>query len=185
VVLGIRPNRAETGYGYIEAGNAFSGNALRVLRFTEKPDAEKASAFVLREIISGIVGCSCGVRARWPMPCASIFPRPLPCWNNRRRFRHPKLCGDLPQALSQMREHQRRLRRAGTASAKGEQASNLFCLPADFGWNDLGSWTALHEHHIAKNHPLDDNVVTSAGLFFLNACGNYVHAPGKFVAAWA
>ena len=28
-------------------------------------------------------------------------------------------------------------------SAKGEQNSNLFCLPADFGWNDLGSWTAL------------------------------------------
>ena len=46
VVLGIRPNRAETGYGYIEAGSGFSGDALRVRRFTEKPDAEKAAAFV-------------------------------------------------------------------------------------------------------------------------------------------
>jgi mannose-1-phosphate guanylyltransferase len=46
VVLGIRPNRAETGYGYIEAGGAFSRDALRVRRFTEKPDAEKAAAFV-------------------------------------------------------------------------------------------------------------------------------------------
>ena len=40
VVLGIQPNRAETGYGYIEAGSAFDGDALRVRRFTEKPDAE-------------------------------------------------------------------------------------------------------------------------------------------------
>src|SRR6202043_874674 len=46
VVLGIRPNRAETGYGYIEAGGLFGGDALRVRRFTEKPDAEAAAAFV-------------------------------------------------------------------------------------------------------------------------------------------
>ena len=31
-------------------------------------------------------------------------------------------------------------------SAKGEVRSNIFCLPADFGWNDLGSWASLHEH---------------------------------------
>jgi len=51
VVLGIRPNRAETGYGYIEAGSASGGGALRVRRFTEKPDAEKAAAFVAAGII--------------------------------------------------------------------------------------------------------------------------------------
>ncbi len=45
VVLGIRPNRAETGYGYIEAGATLQEDALRVRRFTEKPDAEKAAAF--------------------------------------------------------------------------------------------------------------------------------------------
>ena len=46
MVLGIRPNRAETGYGYIEAGSAAHGDALRVRRFTEKPDAKKAAEFV-------------------------------------------------------------------------------------------------------------------------------------------
>src|SRR5271154_6890534 len=45
VVLGIQPNRAETGYGYIEAGVA-SGPALRVRRFPEKPDAKRAADFV-------------------------------------------------------------------------------------------------------------------------------------------
>src|ERR1700757_3744883 len=64
-------------------------------------------------------------------------------------------------------------------SAKGEQASNLFCLPADFGWNDLGSWTALHEHLSAKNPAEDRNVIASRGSFTLNARGNYIHAPGK------
>ena len=38
-------------------------------------------------------------------------------------------------------------------SAKGEEESRIFCLPSDFGWNDLGSWTALHEHHVPKRKP--------------------------------
>jgi mannose-1-phosphate guanylyltransferase len=67
-------------------------------------------------------------------------------------------------------------------SAKGEQASNIFCLRADFGWNDLGSWTALHEHHAAQRPSADGNLISGQGIFTLNASGNYVHAPGKFVA---
>jgi mannose-1-phosphate guanylyltransferase len=68
-------------------------------------------------------------------------------------------------------------------SAKGEQASNIFCLPADFGWNDLGSWTALHEHRMAKSSSPEGNLVAGSGVFLLNAAGNYIHAPDKFVAA--
>jgi mannose-1-phosphate guanylyltransferase len=68
-------------------------------------------------------------------------------------------------------------------SAKGEPGGNMFCLPAEFGWNDLGSWTALHEHHTAKRRPRENNLIACSGHFVLNAQGNYVHAPGKFVAA--
>src|SRR5215472_18943665 len=46
VVLGIKPTRAETGYGYIEAGAACDGGALRVRRFTEKPDSARATQFL-------------------------------------------------------------------------------------------------------------------------------------------
>ena len=67
-------------------------------------------------------------------------------------------------------------------SAKGESKSNIFCLPANFGWNDLGSWTALHEHHAAKRPTEDGNQISGHGIFTLNAEGNYIHAPGKFVA---
>ena len=33
-------------------------------------------------------------------------------------------------------------------SAKGEHHSHLYCIPAQFGWSDLGSWTALHEYQV-------------------------------------
>ncbi len=138
----------------------------------------------LREIISGTVGCFCGVPARSPMPCANIFQRPLRCWkklpllsarrSSPRTFRrlYPK-CENISVDYAVLEPR----------SAKGEQAGNIFCLPADFGWNDLGSWTALHEHHTAKSSPPEGNLINGAGIFVLNAHGNYIHAPGKFVAA--
>ena len=67
-------------------------------------------------------------------------------------------------------------------SAKGEQDSKIFCLRADFGWNDLGSWTALHEHGSAKDPAADGNLISAQGIFTADANRNYVHAPGKFVA---
>src|SRR4029079_4030960 len=46
VVLGIRPTRAETGYGYIEAGGKAPNGSLCVRRFTENPNTERAAAFL-------------------------------------------------------------------------------------------------------------------------------------------
>jgi mannose-1-phosphate guanylyltransferase len=69
-------------------------------------------------------------------------------------------------------------------SAKGEHRSNLYCLPADFGWNDLGSWAALYEHQIENGSNVDEhaNVTDSSGNVVIGARGNYVYAPAKFVA---
>src|SRR4029077_4033857 len=67
-------------------------------------------------------------------------------------------------------------------SAKGEAQSRIFCLPSDFGWNDLGSWTALHEHHVAKAKRDSGSPVPTSGRFTLNAQNNYVHVLDKFVA---
>ncbi|HEU4415454.1 MAG TPA: mannose-1-phosphate guanyltransferase, partial [Candidatus Angelobacter sp.] len=67
-------------------------------------------------------------------------------------------------------------------SAKGEHSSNLFCLRADFGWNDLGSWAALYEHHALSHKDDAKNVVEGKGLYAAGATGNYIYAPKKFVA---
>ncbi len=68
-------------------------------------------------------------------------------------------------------------------SAKGEHHSNLYCLPAKFGWSDLGSWTALHEYQVEqKAADVAENVVQSAGTVVIGAKGNYVYSPDKMVA---
>ena len=183
VVLGIRPNRAETGYGYVEVGNGFRGDSLRVRRFTEKPDPEKASAFVAAGNYfwnSGIFLWSARTLAsalREYLPkSASLLEEIAGAFGTNKfaatfRKLYPK-CDNISIDYAVLEPR----------SARGEQEGNIFCLPADLGWNDLGSWTALHEHHSARDNPAEDNIIRGDGVFVLNARGNYVHAPGKFVA---
>jgi mannose-1-phosphate guanylyltransferase len=182
VVLGIRPTRPETGYGYIEVGEKSANGVLRVKRFTEKPNLDRAHEFVeagnylwnsgifiwsartltdaLREHLSETapyleqIAAAFGTRS-----FAGVFRRLYPKCENI----------SVDYAVLEPR------------SAKGEHASNLFCIPADFGWNDLGSWAALYEYH-AERQGSQGNVIHGSASFVLEADGNYVHAPKQFVA---
>lgn len=184
VVLGIRPTRPETGYGYIEAGPAAPDGSLCVRRFTEKPDLTKAKQFLEAGNYfwnSGMFLWRAETLAnalREHLPnTAAILEKIAAAYGTRRfaatfRKLYPK-CENISVDYALLEPR----------SAKGEGASHIFCLSSDFGWNDLGSWTALHEHHVAKTKPADENLVNAAGSFSLNAENNYVYAPGKFVAA--
>ena len=183
VVLGIRPNRPETGYGYVEVGSAREGEAMRVRRFTEKPDAKRAAEFVAAGNYfwnSGMFLWSARTLAdalREHLPKTALLLEEIATAFGTRKFAatfrklYPK-CENISVDYAVLEPR----------SAKGEQAGNIFCLPVDFGWNDLGSWTALHEHHTAKSNPPEGNLVAGSGMFLLNASGNYVYAPGKFIA---
>jgi mannose-1-phosphate guanylyltransferase len=184
VVLGIRPTRAETGYGYIEAGSSFRGDALRVRRFTEKPEVSRAAEFVQAGNYfwnSGMFLWSARTLSNALLEhlpkTASLLQRIAATFGTRKfdatlSRLYPK-CENISVDYAVLEPR----------SAKGEQDSHIVCLPADFGWNDLGSWTALHEHHVGKHQPQGDNLISSKGAFTQQAQGNYIHAPGKFVAA--
>jgi mannose-1-phosphate guanylyltransferase len=182
-VLGIEPSRAETGYGYIEAGSLSAGNARHVRRFTEKPNAERAAEFLRTGNFywnSGMFLWSARTLAKAlveHLPKTAALLEKIAADYGTKKFPgtfrklYPK-CENISVDYAILEPR----------SAKGEQESNIFCLRADFGWNDLGSWTALHEHHVAKSTPPDGNLISAQSIFTLNASGNYVHAPGKFVA---
>jgi mannose-1-phosphate guanylyltransferase len=184
VVMGIQPTRSETGYGYIETGDQLDPELFRVRRFTEKPNQEKAEEFfaagnyywnsgmfvwsartltnALREHFSETAPYLEKIAAAWgssdfAAKFADLYPR---CENI-----------SIDYAVLEPR------------SAKGEHSSNLLCLRADFGWNDLGSWAALYEHQALLKKSDDHNVVEGKALYAIDATGNYIYAPDKFVAA--
>lgn len=184
VVLGIRPTRAETGYGYIEAGGLFQEDALRVRRFTEKPNADTAAEFVA----AGNYFWNSGMFLWSAQTLADALHEHLPktaalLEEIAGAYGTSKFAGIFRKVYPKCENISVDYAVLEPRSAKGEQEGNIFCLPADFGWNDLGSWTALHEHHVAKSTPPEGNQISASETFLLNSRGNYIHAPGKFVAA--
>jgi mannose-1-phosphate guanylyltransferase len=188
VVLGVRPTRPETGYGYIEVDSHRSGAPdphapLPVRRFTEKPDLATARQFVSAGNYfwnSGMFLWRADTLAnalREHLPNTAVLLEKIAAAYGTRKFAetfrklYPKSENiSIDYAVLE------------PLSAKGEAQSRIFCLPSDFGWNDLGSWASLHEHQAAKSKSGDGSPVSASGSFALNAKNNYVHAPGKFVA---
>ncbi|HET7347817.1 MAG TPA: mannose-1-phosphate guanylyltransferase [Acidobacteriaceae bacterium] len=184
VVLGIEPTRPETGYGYIETGGEVEAGVLRVRRFTEKPNLEKAEEFVAAGNFywnSGMFVWSATTLAnavREYLPeTAPLLEEIAAAWGApefERVFRelYPK-CENISVDYAVLEPR----------SAKGELRSHLYCLPARFGWSDLGSWTALHEYQVEHNGAdPNGNVTEAAGTVVMNARNNYVFSPKRTVA---
>ncbi len=184
VVLGIRPTRAETGYGYIEADLSIEHDACRVRRFTEKPDAGRAAKFVAAGNYFWNSGMFLWSARTLANALREHLPKTAPLLEKiASTFGTGKFTGTFRRLYPMCENISIDYAVLEPRSSKGEQNSNIYCLPADFGWNDLGSWTALHEHRVAKSRPSDGNLISGEGTFTLNAAGNYIHAPGKFIAA--
>ena len=184
VVLGIRPTRPETGYGYIEAGKPVSRRGSSRSPLHRKTRPERAAEFVA----AGNYFWNSGMFLWSARTLANALREHLPKTADllekiAAAFGTSKFAGTFRKLYPKCENISVDYAVLEPRSAKGEHAGNIFCLPADFGWNDLGSWTALHEHHTAKSKPPEGNLINGAGVFVLNARGNYVHAPGKFVAA--
>lgn len=125
VTLGIEPKYPATGYGYIEQGEPAGAGAYRVRAFREKPDRETAEAYLAEG------------GHYWN---AGIFLARARVWLEELRAHAPEVIGPLkregPLAYS-------RLPKVSLDYALMEKTSNAYLVPAEFGWDDLGDWTAL------------------------------------------
>lgn len=181
VVLGITPTRPETGYGYIEAGDEESPGVLRVRRFTEKPDAARAANFVA----AGNYFWNSGMFLWRADTLVKALHQHLP--KTAALLEKIGATFGTGKFAATMRRLYRKCENISIDYAvleprSAEAESRIYCLPSDFGWNDLGSWTALHEHHVARTQPDKRNLIQAADTFSLEAEGNYIHSPRKFVA---
>ena len=186
VVLGIEPARAETGYGYIETGDLTNdGSALHVRRFIEKPNQNRAEEFVAAGNYywnSGMFLWAArtlanAVREHLPETAplleAVAAAYGTPSFDEVFRKAYPK-CENISVDYAVLEPR----------SAKGEHLSNLYCLPAEFSWNDLGSWSSLYEYQVQTRlrGDAEGNVTDTGGHMAIEASDNYVFSPKKFVA---
>lgn len=143
LTLGMKPNRPETGYGYIQADLSTSSlrhkEMFRVDSFREKPNLETAKEYIKKNnyfwnagIFVWNVNTIVNAFRIYQPSMAKIFELMMPIYGT-----------DKEQA-----EIDRRFPECENISvdyAIMEKAEEIFVCPADFGWSDLGTWGSLHE----------------------------------------
>ena len=172
LTLGIRPSRPETGYGYIQVGQPVDGvdGICKVKTFTEKPKLELAQVFVESGEFfwnSGIFLWSAkniirelGLHAP---NVAAAFEKGIDAFGTpaERSF----IERNFPGCLS-----------ISTDFAVMEKSQCVYVECVDFGWNDLGTWSALYDNS-PKNR--DGNVTQNCNVLAYNSSGNIFAVNGE------
>ena len=165
MTLGITPTRPETGYGYIQVGEHVKDNINKVKTFTEKPDLELAKVF----IASGEFFWNSG-----------IFLWTVNSIREALRSYAPDVAAAFDAAAPEVYlDHARETEFIAAAYpacvsisidyAVMERASNVYVETVTFGWNDLGTWSALYDLS-PKNE--QENVTRNCEVLAYNSTGN-------------
>jgi mannose-1-phosphate guanylyltransferase len=175
VVLGLRPTRPETGYGYVQRG-ALQGRAerlaiYRVAKFTEKP----ALPLARRYVASG----------RYLWNGGMFIWRASTMLRNLEQYQ-PHMAGDLkkmargggvsaPKVLGRLYP---RLENISVDYALMEKIPQVYVVPADIGWSDVGSWAVAYDL-LPKDAQRN---VGSPRSLVLDCTGNLIVSRKQFVA---
>lgn len=177
LTLGIRPDRPETGYGYIQANTMqpVSGyaNLHKVKAFTEKPQLAMAKVF----LESGDFYWNSGIFIWKATAIMESYRRHLPdifhTFNEGREFFcTPSEKDFIIKAYSQCSS-------ISVDYGIMEKADNVFVICTDLGWSDLGTWSSLYMH---SEHDRNDNAVVKSQAFTYNSEGNIISLPEGKVA---
>lgn len=172
VAVGVRPTRPETGFGYIMPGSAIDfstgiadGGACHVARFREKPGAHLAEEMIRDGALwnSGIYVWDAGTVLDELRAFTHELAEGMPALES----------GDLATFIG-------RIQSVSLERGLLERTDNLLVLPADFGWDDVGTWACLR-----RSRDLDDHGNGAKGAaHFVDSTSNVVHAESGTVVLY-
>lgn len=180
VVLGIPPTVPHTGFGYIERGRSLrhekGERVFAVRRFTEKPTLSTAA----RYLRSGRYYWNSGMFFWRLSTFDHLLTRQLP-WTRRAFEKLAPAIGSRGYSPC-LRRSYRSLENVSVDYALAEPAAargQVQMLAANIGWSDLGSWSAVFDWRAPRR---GENIVSGPHLL-LDAAGNWLSSPNKFLAA--
>jgi mannose-1-phosphate guanylyltransferase len=164
VTVGVVPARPDPGLGYIQPGEAVDG-ARRVARFVEKPDRATAE----RMVRDGYLWNS------------GIFVWRVKDFLEEVRAHAPEVADAMRAgAGTDIRRFFTSVRPIAVDYAVMERSARVLVLPGDFGWDDVGTWGALHR---VRAHDQASNAVAGT-VHAVDASGNVVHADAGTVVLY-
>lgn len=177
VTFGIVPTGPETGYGYIQCAGAWKqGVAGDVKRFVEKPDLERAKAFVASGDYLWNSGMFCfradAILAALAKHAPEIHAKTREAWSLSAAAAKDSRAVQFEAAAFAAVPY------ISIDYAVMEKADNVKVVPSDFRWSDIGSWRSISE--LTEADAKGNRVVGEAVL--VEAANNYLQGEGRVIA---
>jgi mannose-1-phosphate guanylyltransferase / mannose-6-phosphate isomerase len=179
LTFGIIPTGPETGYGYIECpGPCRQGVVTPIQRFVEKPDFDRAQAFVAAGNYLWNSGMFCfradAVLAAVAEYAPEIHARVVESWRLSRSA--PRKEADALYIETQVFPHTPAISIDYTVM---ERSPNVKVIPSEIGWSDIGSWRSISE--LVAPDAQGNKVVGEAVL--VDTGNTYVQGDRRIIAA--
>ena len=173
LTLGVKPNRPETGYGYIQTEEGGTDNIQKVKAFTEKPNYELAKVFYE----SGEFFWNSGIFIWNVQTIINAFRKYLP--DMAHRLDQNLTIYNTPEEAAFIEEQYPMFQNISIDYGIMEKAENVYMLMADFGWSDLGTWGSLYD---LSEKDRDKNAVLRCKSLFVESGNNLLTLPEKKIA---
>ncbi|MEQ8524246.1 mannose-1-phosphate guanylyltransferase [Gracilimonas sp.] len=179
ITIGINPDRPETGYGYIHGNNnseeVLNGKKVHpVTAFKEKPNVETATEF----LNSGDYYWNSGMFVWTAKTILDEIHKYLPEMYDLVKVAGEKIFTNNHQEAINGFYHS--CESVSIDYGIMEHAKSVYVVPGEFGWNDVGSWTAAYE---LEEKDSNGNVVKAERAAFSEATKNYVSVEsGKMIS---
>lgn len=170
LTLGITPIRPETGYGYIQIGKEAEEGIRKVKTFTEKPNLELAKVF----LSTGEFFWNSGIFLWKASSIKNAFHQHAS--KIAAKFELGAELFGTPQEKDFIEEQFPACVSISVDFAIMEKAPNVYVECVTFGWNDLGTWSALYDNS-PKN--IDHNVAQNCNVLAYNSTGNIFAVDGE------
>ncbi|MBC8087937.1 MAG: hypothetical protein H7Z40_11785 [Phycisphaerae bacterium] len=164
VTVGIVPVRPDPGFGYIRPAAAVQDGVFKVERFIEKPNRERAAELVAE-------GCL------WN---SGIFAWRVGDLLDEINLLTPEVAPALAMYGDDLEKFFASVKSVAIDVGVLERSQRVLVIPGAFGWDDVGTWAALHR---VREHDAFDNAMQGR-THVLNASGNVVYAEGSAVVLY-
>ena len=166
LTLGIKPTRPSTGYGYIQFDEKTEQSGVfKVKTFTEKPTLDIAKAFLK----SGDFLWNSGLFVWKASVILDALKTHLPAVIEAFKGWEKNLLSDREQVF--VREAYSQVTNISIDYGVMEKAENVYTIPSQFGWSDIGSWESLYE---VFDKDYLGNAVAGKQVKIYNASGNMI-----------
>jgi len=169
VTIGVKPSKPSTGYGYIQfQDDKPQGDFFRVKTFTEKPTIEIARTFMK----SGDFLWNSGMFVWKAKTLLRAVVKYLP--EVAEAFREGNKFYDTPEEAKFLQDAYSQCTNISIDYGVMEKADNVYTIPAQFGWSDIGSWDSLYEVY---QHDYLGNAVAGENVKIYDSANNMIMVP--------